>query len=138
MFSGEEQYGKCLDLHIFFDTYINLKPSNKEAKKDEAKDRIDYITYLDLFYLFNDDLTRKENKEYKKYISELNDYLVNFYKKSHPLTDTAKVLHVCFFFIIFFSVIFSRIFFQFIVIYFITVLFDYKCNFFKNYRIQEK
>ena len=44
IFTGEEYYGKYLDLHSLFEKYINLPRIY----------RIDYVSYLTLFYKFND------------------------------------------------------------------------------------
>lgn len=58
IFSGEEGFGKYLDLHSLFERFINLKGIEK----------VDYVTYLDEFYrlhLLLKDL--KSNSEYKRY-----------------------------------------------------------------------
>lgn len=44
LFSGEEYYGKYMDLHSLYEQYVNLPRIS----------RVDYITFLSLFYKFND------------------------------------------------------------------------------------
>lgn len=43
LFTGEEGYGKFVDLHSFYQRYINLK---------NAPQNLEYIQYLDNFYTF--------------------------------------------------------------------------------------
>lgn len=44
MYSGEEYYGKYLDLHSQYEEFVNLPHIS----------RVDYITYLSEFYNFKD------------------------------------------------------------------------------------
>ncbi len=88
MFSGEEAWGKALDLHYYFDTYLNLKSIKNH--------RTDYVTYLDNFYKFTDHFEQKEDPKYQKYVKDVSDYLVSFLKKSQPLLDLEKFISVCF------------------------------------------
>jgi len=74
-FSGEEGYGKYLDLHQFFDRFINLKGVNND---------MEYVRYLDIFYEFPDKNTVK-NEIYASYLNDLWNYLVSFFKRSQPL-----------------------------------------------------
>jgi splicing factor 3A subunit 3 len=75
-FTGEEVWGSCLDLHEHFVKFINIKGINK----------IDYLTYLDLFYKFTDDQTFK-NADYKDYIKALVLYLTDFVVRAQPLQE---------------------------------------------------
>jgi len=81
-FSGEEGYGKYLDLHEFFDRFINLKGVNKD---------IYYVQYLDIFYEFPDKNTVKD-QVYLDYLKDLWAYLVSFFKRSQPLFDISAPL----------------------------------------------
>jgi len=82
VFSGEEAWGKALDLHYYHDIWSNMK-NNK---------RIDYLSYLDSFYKFTDFLEPKDDPKYQKYVKDLSDYLVAFLKKSQPLLDLEKFI----------------------------------------------
>jgi len=75
-FTGEEGYGKYLDLHALYTQYINLE----KAKK------VDYLTYVCTFSKF-DQLpeSRVYSKKYKEYIAALYEYLVSFLKRTQPL-----------------------------------------------------
>ena len=55
-FSDEEAYGRFLDLHECYMTYINLKGSEK----------ISYVRYLDSFDKLFDYPKEKKNKQYKE------------------------------------------------------------------------
>jgi splicing factor 3A subunit 3 len=78
-------YGKYLDLHALYLKYINLKTKTKRTEK------IDYLTYLSIFYTFKDDQIIKDN-QYKEYLQELCDYLISFFRRIQPLFDLDKVL----------------------------------------------
>lgn len=57
-FTGEEKYGKYLDLNELFVQYINL----------EGIEKLDYLTYLRQFYTFDKmPESRLYSKQYKKY-----------------------------------------------------------------------
>src|SRR4051812_35803227 len=73
-FTGEEVFGQCLDLHEFYEIYVNLKGGQ----------RLDYLTFLDTFYLFNDDQNFK-NSDYKKYLKDVGAYLIQFLARAQPL-----------------------------------------------------
>jgi splicing factor 3A subunit 3 len=75
-FSGEEAYGKHLDLHHIYDLYINI-PGVK---------RVSYLSYLDMFHQF-EKLPRsiRTTTAYVHYCKALLGYLEGFYKRSQPL-----------------------------------------------------
>jgi len=76
LFSGEESYGKYLDLHPFYQQFVNLK----------GIERVDYIEYLERFSSFPDRGSEK-NKEYHQYVEGLYTYLVGFIKRTQPMYD---------------------------------------------------
>ncbi|KAI8520637.1 PREDICTED: splicing factor 3A subunit 3-like [Branchiostoma belcheri] len=76
-FTDEEGYGKYLDLHECFEKYINLKGIEK----------VDYITYLNVFDQFFDIAKDRKNAQYKDYLLTLLDYLQGFCARVHPLLD---------------------------------------------------
>ena len=64
LFSGEEAYGRYLDLYAHHSSYVNLKNINK---------RLSYLQYLDVLALAEHDLVHQEipkeartSKEYEK------------------------------------------------------------------------
>lgn len=82
-FSAEECKGKCVDLHKHHVEFLNLHLDDK---------RIDYFSYLDTFdknYLIP---LHKKNKDYLQYIENLKTYLIQFFKKSHSLSDLDQLL----------------------------------------------
>ena len=81
-FTDEEGYGKYLDLHVFFDKFINLNGVNND---------IGYVTYLDIFYTFQDKFVIIY-KRYKDYLQSLEDYLIDFLKRAYPLNDYSEPL----------------------------------------------
>jgi len=82
LFSGDEAWGKSLDVHYFFKSYVNLKHGKK----------LDYLSYLELFYKFDDNLEKKSDKDYLKYVKDMSEYLVAYLKKSQPLLDIEKTV----------------------------------------------
>ena len=76
-FSGEEGYGKYLDLHQLHLKFINLK----------GAERVSYVQYLDSFHKLNTHPRKFKNKHYKEYVAELLNYLINFYNRLKPLNE---------------------------------------------------
>lgn len=79
-FSGEEVFGKYLDLHELYNEFLNIP--------NIVKGDLDYLQYLDKFNSFfyipeKDKMTR----QYKQYISHLWSYLDNFFRRIQPLVD---------------------------------------------------
>ena len=79
-FSGEEIFGKYLDLHTFYLRYSNLQ--NVASREQE------YLQYLDKFnsFFFIPE-NSKGSKAYSLYVSDLWDYLWGFFKRVQPLVD---------------------------------------------------
>ncbi|KAG6337239.1 hypothetical protein ID866_1869 [Astraeus odoratus] len=85
MFSGEEAYGKYLDLYASHTSYNNLKNIAK---------RLSYLQYLDVLLAVPEGKLHGElpketlrTKEYESYVQSLHDYLLSFLKKTQPLVD---------------------------------------------------
>jgi splicing factor 3A subunit 3 len=79
-FSGEEYFGRYLDLHTFFLKYKNLPGSMPKAS---------YETYVGkLFYNFtNFPATTKIQRRYNNYINELLEYVLGFLQRIRPLAN---------------------------------------------------
>ncbi|KAH7911562.1 hypothetical protein BJ138DRAFT_1172473 [Hygrophoropsis aurantiaca] len=85
LFSGEEAYGKYLDLYANHTAYNNLKNISK---------RLPYLQYLDVLLTSENNLLHKElsretrfTRDYESYIQNLHDYLLSFFKRTQPLVD---------------------------------------------------
>ncbi|KAF8897746.1 hypothetical protein BD779DRAFT_1432102 [Infundibulicybe gibba] len=85
LFSGEEAYGKYLDLYANHTAYCNLKNIGK---------RPGYLQYLDLLLaaqsgLLHGDISKETRfgKDYQTYITNLHGYLLSFAKRTRPLVD---------------------------------------------------
>ncbi|RHY54474.1 hypothetical protein DYB34_004030 [Aphanomyces astaci] len=113
-FSGEERFGKYLDLHAFYTQYLNLpvfqsyrgaRRVNKKAAADttnvvrgrtpEYKQvHADYITYLgrvgDLSKI--PPRAKLADARYDAYLSSLVEYLLSFYRRTQPLVDVDDVI----------------------------------------------
>ncbi|TIB94518.1 hypothetical protein E3Q18_04260 [Wallemia mellicola] len=83
LFSGEETYGKYLDLHISHEQYVNLKGIPK---------RLNYLQYLDEFEQV-EDLPKqvKAQSSYGEYLNTLVTYLESFLQRSRPFDDYSAI-----------------------------------------------
>ena len=81
VFSGEEAYGKHLDLYLSHTQYLNLKGSS----------RLSYFGYLDMLRQGKVertlDVKEKSLPAYLEYVQTLYNYLVSFFDRALPLTD---------------------------------------------------
>ena len=81
VFSGEEAYGKYLDLYLAHTQYLNLKGSS----------RLSYFGYLDMLRQGKVertlDLKEKSLPAYLEYVQTLYTYLVSFFDRALPLID---------------------------------------------------
>eukprot|EP00939_MAST-03C_sp_MAST-3C-sp1_P000847 g847.t1 len=110
-FSGEEHFGKYLDLHQFFVRFVNVKGSvqmeadntvtgahsNGKREKEEyaamaVRDKeknISYRTYLDIFGDKNAQhaagIRPVKSETYRKYLSDLVSYLESFRERAESL-----------------------------------------------------
>lgn len=80
MFSGEEYFGKYLDLISFHEKWLNL-----------STQKISYVKYLETFNKF-EQYDGKKNDEYLDYLKGLANYLEGFIKRSTPLFDLDSLL----------------------------------------------
>ena len=82
LFTGDEGFGRYLDLNILFQDYLNLK----------FVKRLNYLQYLGEFDKFN--AIQKESKllpEYSAYLEAMKMYLESFFKRAKPLFDLEKL-----------------------------------------------
>ncbi len=78
LFSGEEVFGRFLDLHEPYVQYVNLK----DVKK------VDYLRYIDEIDNFMAiPVPTKQLSAYQTYLSTLLENLSSFFKRSKPLFD---------------------------------------------------
>ncbi|KAG5438782.1 hypothetical protein PCANB_002502 [Pneumocystis canis] len=82
IFSGEESYGRFLDLNILHEQWLNLK----------GVKYISYTKYLDFYDKFSSINSRIKNENYFKYLLNLESYLESFYKRINPLQDHDKII----------------------------------------------
>ncbi|KAH8805754.1 hypothetical protein F5884DRAFT_709484 [Xylogone sp. PMI_703] len=86
MFTGEEAFGRFLDLTTMHELYLNL-PNIK---------RLTYLQYLDNFDVFtppqcNIKRPDKMTDVYFNYVGELANYLEGFIRRTRPLEDLDKL-----------------------------------------------
>ncbi|OAL43168.1 splicesome-associated protein [Pyrenochaeta sp. DS3sAY3a] len=85
MFTGEEGFGRFLDLTTLHDQYLNLKLSSNAR-------RLTYLQYLDAFDKFtppecNISREQKKSEHYFSYLKALQDYLEGFMQRIKPLEN---------------------------------------------------
>eukprot|EP00501_MAST-03F_sp_TOSAG23-6_P002043 GSMAST32.ASY1.ANO1.2132.1 assembled CDS len=95
-FSGEEKYGKYLDLHQFYTRFLNIKEISStisKSKTTKTTKTISYRQFLDLFYIFNHvnvcyrtgHTATTRNLVYAQYIHDLRYYLEHFIQRAQPV-----------------------------------------------------
>ncbi len=83
--SGEEVFGRYLDLHALYVEYCNLP--------DITNQSLDYLQYLDKFNsFFYIPEANKTNKAYGQYVTALWEYLSGFFQQIQPLVDLTEYL----------------------------------------------
>ncbi|EEF48955.1 splicing factor 3a, putative [Ricinus communis] len=81
-FTGEEAFGKYLDMHELYNQYINSK----------FGEPIEYSAYLDIFpQLHNIPRKLKLNRQYMEYMENLLQYLISFFQRTEPLQDLDRI-----------------------------------------------
>lgn len=85
-FSGEEVFGKYLDLNELYLEYCNIP--NMSSNNDR-----DYLQYLDKFNnFFYIPEASKGSKQYRLYLDHLWNYLSSFFSKIQPLVNMNELL----------------------------------------------
>lgn len=88
VFSGEEAFGKHLDLYYAHSQYLNL----------EGTTRLSYIGYLDMLrggsVERNLETRERSTAAYSTYLETLYDYLIGFFNRALPLINVhSKLKH---------------------------------------------
>lgn len=86
MFTGEEAFGRFLDLTTIHEEYLNI-PNNK---------RVTYLQYLQMFDSFvpphmSMKRAEKTSDQYFGYVGRLADYLESFLRRTRPLENLEKL-----------------------------------------------
>ncbi|KAI9305647.1 hypothetical protein BJ944DRAFT_161331 [Cunninghamella echinulata] len=85
LFSGEENYGRYLDLNAIHRDYLNLKGIK----------RIDYIPFLDKVDHFKDPtmypINIKTSQSYHDYLDQFIQYLKSYFARAKPLIDVPAI-----------------------------------------------
>lgn len=81
-FSGEEAFGRYLDMHALYQQYVNSK----------FGEPIEYSAYLDIFSE-TDKIPRKmkTTRQYRVYLNSLLEYLISFFHRTEPLQDLDRI-----------------------------------------------
>ena len=107
-FTGEEMYGRYLDLHEFYHAYINLAHKARRGAKPAAvsadgsaasstsgaeEPAMDYITFVQQFSHFHRvPRAIKFKAAYQDYVQALLRYLISFHERTIPLQPVVKLL----------------------------------------------
>lgn len=84
MFTGEESWGRFLDLNTFHEEFLNLRG---------VRTNIPYIEYLKTFQGFRHLRKQTKNEDYLKYLVQLQEYLESFLKRVQPLVNHDKLMN---------------------------------------------
>ena len=92
MFTGEEAFGRFLDLTTLHEDYLNI-PINKNIPNNK---RVTYLQYLQTFDQFvppymSMKRADKNTDQYFAYVGRLADYLESFLRRTRPLEDLDRV-----------------------------------------------
>lgn len=104
-FTGEECHGKYLDMHSLYESFVNLPQIKAKAVESgeedgaEMKPVMDYMSYLARFQEFweiskNQKLEGLEGKQYQAYLTSLEEYLIDFYRRVFPLSPLDQMLQL--------------------------------------------
>ncbi len=85
LFSGEEIFGKYLDLNDHYQTFANLA-----MKYSIEQDYLQYLERFNNFFYLPEGL--KASKAYLDYLQQLFEYLYDFFGKVHPLVDLGELM----------------------------------------------
>ncbi|KAF4033220.1 hypothetical protein GN244_ATG14917 [Phytophthora infestans] len=107
-FSGEERFGKYVDLNEFYTRFLNipelkwqvrkiqeaLSSSVKTRGRKPASSSIDYLAYLASFSDFSaiPAAQKTPSTRYQQYLKDLKEYLLDFYRRTQPLVDLDDVI----------------------------------------------
>jgi splicing factor 3A subunit 3 len=84
MFTGEESWGRFLDLNSFHELFLNLKG---------VRTNLSYIEYLKSFQGFRHLRRQTKNETYLKYLVQLQEYLESFLKRVEPIVNRDKLMN---------------------------------------------
>lgn len=92
IFSGEEFYGKYLDLVAFHERFVNLKFISSSS----TFRLLSYIQFLEAFTSYSDvslfPKSRLSDDDYFAYATELHKYIESAFSKIHVLENTTTVI----------------------------------------------
>lgn len=86
--TGEESWGRFLDLHTFHETWLNL-PGSRSAEEEPMP----YAEFVASFADLADVPVNKKRSwgaRYKSYAESLREYLASFVKRAQPLVNSAE------------------------------------------------
>ena len=84
MFTGEESWGRFLDLYVFHEQFLNL-PGIRKGQS--------YIDFLKTFQQFRLLPKHTKNDDYLKYLIDLQAYLESFLSRVDPLINHEKLMN---------------------------------------------
>ncbi|XP_077229123.1 splicing factor-like protein [Tasmannia lanceolata] len=81
-FSGEESFGRYLDMHELYNEYVNSK----------FGEQIEYSAFLDVFpQTHKIPRNLKMTSQYKDYLEHLLEYLISYFQRTEPLQDLDRI-----------------------------------------------
>jgi len=88
-FSGEEWHGRFVDLHAFYERYVNHRVLGA------LRPRPTYKAFLTRVLEFWRVPNSRKAKDYVAFYADLADYLVSFWQRTHPIAPLKAILAKC-------------------------------------------
>jgi len=84
LFTSEENKGRCVDMNNLYLRYLNFKKL-RESNYLPITDYLSFLSEFDKFHLIP--IHIKKTNKYKEYISNIVEYLQEYFQKTNPLLD---------------------------------------------------
>ncbi|OMJ96095.1 hypothetical protein SteCoe_268 [Stentor coeruleus] len=92
-FSGQEGYGRYVDLHTNYMEFMNLKKIQNNKRCNFKY--LDYVAFLATFDQFHEIPIFCKDRNYEVYMENLLIYLKSFFERTQPLFNLQQMEEIC-------------------------------------------